>query len=306
MPRAYVSLGCLFGGRSLSGRLPLQSAVVVGRRQNVFRGMLIVSAFSVLCIPVPTLAAGLPSRAAGTGDLLARWPADTTANDEVMGYHGTLVGGASHGDGYCGCAFRLDGADDYVDVENTRILPDTFTVALWVNVARNPADNDYFFIVRFQHETQFFLAYTNYTQAARPQLVATFRGAAQQWHIPVDGAVFLNQWAHLAVAYNGGGKADSTSYAVYLNGERLSFEGALGLGLVGGSCNDNAFGADPVTGPCDQNYHFFAGGLDDIRVYAGALSAELVRNLYLETCTLPGCAVPVQHPSWSAIKARFR
>ena len=70
--------------------------------------------------------------------LVAYWPGDGNADDDVGGNHGTLRGRALFAPGRVGQAFSFDGNSSYVSVlHNANIAFEThdFTVQLWVNFA---------------------------------------------------------------------------------------------------------------------------------------------------------------------------
>ena len=86
-----------------------------------------------------------------------------------------------------------------------------------------------------------------------------------------SGSVPLGEWVHLAGTYNG------ARIILYVNGverARLAKTGALVPSSRPLLLGANANGADPLAGS-----EFLAGGLDEVRLFSGALSASEVAAL---------------------------
>jgi len=67
--------------------------------------------------------------------LLAYYTADSTPNDALGTYNGTLVNGATYGTGIINQGFSLDGVNDYVDIGNNLDFDGTtsFSFSFWAN-----------------------------------------------------------------------------------------------------------------------------------------------------------------------------
>lgn len=65
--------------------------------------------------------------------LLAYYTADSTPNDALGVYNGTLVGGTTYGTGIINQGFSLDGVNDYVDLPVGTFSPSgDFSISLWI------------------------------------------------------------------------------------------------------------------------------------------------------------------------------
>ncbi|MGH7260610.1 MAG: RHS repeat-associated core domain-containing protein [Nitrospiraceae bacterium] len=75
-----------------------------------------------------------------TSGLIARWPAEGTAQDVVGGQDGALQNGATFAAGPVGQAFSFDGVNDQVSVPNSAALNPTaaLTLSAWVRVSALP------------------------------------------------------------------------------------------------------------------------------------------------------------------------
>ncbi len=219
---------------------------------------------------VTVATAGDPSVSAATvlrvppGDCFARWTLDDVDVADAWGnISANIVGDATRVPGKVGGALRFDGKGQYVQTEtilNDLKLPCTF--AFWVNPDATQGDLANIF---GNHE------------GSTLGLVMQQEGAtANKFHFaygsqPVGGGagpvqLTANTWQHVAIV------CDGKEVVIYLDGKeaargegknpltpnpRLGFR--LGSGFSGG--------------------RFFAGALDDFRIYARALNAEEVKKL---------------------------
>jgi hypothetical protein len=200
------------------------------------------------------------------GGLLSHWQLDegagTTAADWVGGMHGTLMNGPVWTAGIAGSALTFDGIDDYVVTGFVRDLA-TWTVSVWVrspaapanaSVGSGPVHRDANFQFNWNHSQ------------------GNFRGAVAlrvggRWYPASFGALQANTWYHLTGTYDG------ETLRAYTNGVLVS-------------SNDRPSGpADAETAPLTFGRHarntsgFFAGTLDEIRIYDRALSGAEVAAL---------------------------
>ena len=236
--------------------------------------------------------------------LVAWWPADGNALDVMGSNNGTLLNGTTFAAGKVGQAFNLDGIDDIVDLGPNNIIGSgnaPFTVAMWIYPTRIPT-GWYYFTIRLKQDAQFFIAFTQDFFGAPGGLVGgVFRAEAHQWFTPIDHASLVNQWTHVAVIYNGGNKADASSFAIFFNGVQLPI-GSIDLGPVGGDCNDNALGGDAglsCLGDNGPGNTRFQGLIDEVQIYNRALSPAEVQsivNLGTVIYTFSGFFQPVDNP----------
>jgi hypothetical protein len=89
-----------------------------------------------------------------------------------------------------------------------------------------------------------------------------------------SGSLAPNTWYHLVGVYNGGTTADSIK--LYLNGVRVD-DGTDSRGTFDSIPNTTA---PFVIGATDPPNYYFAGKIDDVRVYNRTLSDAEVKQLY--------------------------
>jgi serine/threonine protein kinase/thiol-disulfide isomerase/thioredoxin len=206
-----------------------------------------------------------------TGDLVGWWQFDetegrTAADSSGRGHHGSLIGNPQWQPGRIGGALTFDGLNDYVSIKDAADFDITkeITVACWVNVAK------------FDIPWQAIIAKGNQAwRIIRAQSGKNIEFACTGVSVPntIWGNVFGKtvvddgQWHHLAGIY--GGKR----VCLYVDGVLdTSIEGAGNLNsnddyvLIGANAGDQ--------------WRYWRGLIDDVRVYSYALSEEQIKELY--------------------------
>jgi len=197
--------------------------------------------------------------------LVAHWTFDEgqgdIAHDSAGGNHGAIHG-AQWAEGRIGGALEFDGVDDCVDTVDID-YPDSFSVSLWVNLS-STADRQAF-IGKHTADGQNLFLFGLYEQGYHVRI-------RDDWHtagVPAVG------WRHLVVtAIATDGRSEITLY----RGGRALWTHVLNE--VGGPKDGLPWtiGQDWDRGLARTD--FFSGAIDDVRIYAKALSAEEVRGLY--------------------------
>jgi hypothetical protein len=214
------------------------------------------------------LACGFACRGATVEGLVAAWDFEAgqgeTLQDRVGTAHGTIHGATwvPVGAGY---ALRFDGVDDWVEFGNPPSLSPAgaMTLEAWVLPEKLPGSGEPGIVGK---------AYSNY--------VLTYYGDSKCWWYTgqsgtnVKGMLSLGAWHHVVGTYDG------ATLALYVDGEiaerRPAKTGPVPAGanfFMGKSDGDVQF---------TKNAHF-GGVLDDVRVYARALSEAEVREQYSTT-----------------------
>lgn len=200
--------------------------------------------------------------------------AGTSAADESgNGYTGTLTGGAGWSDGKIGNAVSLDGTDDYVEVNSARAsiqsaasLSASFWIRPTVTFDSSHTTNDMMFSLADAPSTNDFTF-----------KLAESDGALDFRHIDSAGLGFDlspaspvswlgGRWYHIV------GTFDSTAKKVYVNGAQGA---TIGTNLTRGTTLSTQLNIGR-----HFNGQYFAGSIDDVRIYDHALTADEVRALY--------------------------
>jgi FtsP/CotA-like multicopper oxidase with cupredoxin domain len=196
---------------------------------------------------------------------------DTTQDLSRNGNSGTVSGGAERGNfGRFGRAIRFDGRNDMVNVANSASLQLTgpLTLEAWVRPSALAGVNGAsgWRTIIMKERTTTGLSYALYgndgnTNPARP--AGYLRIASIDQPIAAPPELLLNAWTHVAVTYDG------ATFALYVNGQlRTSRQLA---GAVVTSTNPLRIGGNSVF-----SGEYFAGIIDDVRIYSRALTAAQI------------------------------
>ncbi len=204
-----------------------------------------------------------------TAGLVAHWPLDegtgvATADRSGNANDGSLINGPTWlaaGAPLAGgaMALRLDGSDDYVDLE-VRTLPRaeaSQTIAVWFrNAADSPRLRNLVSLFNDDESTGVHLGFDG-------AKVAAWRFGDVE-PVVVSPGEPDGDWHHLAYTWNG------TTHRLYLDGAQVdSGSGAVDPGPV----------ETARFGTWDLPEEVFGGDLDEVRVYARALSAAEITAL---------------------------
>jgi len=199
---------------------------------------------------------------------LAHWRLDegtgkTAKDSSGNGHSGTIKGGAAWSNGVWGKALVLDGVNDHAVVKHAASLNVTkFTQSLWLKVEKFPSNSVDIFSKRGAAQTD------------GPTLILYANGQIRfHWEVSNTNYGMLSKtlllpgkWYHLAGTYDG------ASARFYVNGVQDS------SALV--TTNPPAVSNDIVLGSGESMTNYFAGSMDDVRLYGSALTAGQVYGLY--------------------------
>lgn len=207
--------------------------------------------------------------------LFAYYPFDQTAGPTITdtsgnGHNGTLAGTATFPAGVIGNGLSLPGASgDYVALPSALLSTLTsVTITLWVNVH---TDNTWQRVFDFGTSTTAYMFLTPHaggTTIAR--FAITTSGNGNEQHLDAPAVLPLSTWTHVAIVLGAGGGT------LYVNGAVAATNTALTLrpSDLGAMTNDwlgrSQFTGDP----------YFAGEIDDLRIYASALTAAQITTVY--------------------------
>jgi len=211
-------------------------------------------------------------------NLLGHWSFDDGSGTRAEDFSpngtnaGTLVGSPAWVDGRMNKAISFDGTDDYVDVGSSSSLNTTadYTISMWVY---NAAGSDLYptLLNRAAQVTNngFFWIYTNGTNEA--DLNFQYADGTNFITNTFSGALGTNTWQHVMFTFDN----TSKSLKLYINGNQFSTTRTLTGSL---SVDDGTLYLGTYTGTA-TNYSF-QGRLDDVRIYARALTSGEATDLY--------------------------
>lgn len=198
-------------------------------------------------------------------DLVGWWKLDSaelgvTADSSGQGHDGLVQGNPQWVPGRVGGAVQVDGSDDYIETNYREDLPQ-WTLCVWVKspaapssaLSAGPIHRELNYQLNWNHQT------------------ASFRGAVGlmiggTWYSAGFGSLAENTWYHLAATFDG------TALCAYLDADLISI-------------NANAQGVpNPEPASLKLGRHasapqFFAGAIDDARIYRRALNAQEIQGV---------------------------
>jgi hypothetical protein len=182
----------------------------------------------------------------------------TTSLDETTNANnGTLTNGPTWTTGYLGSGISFDGTNDYVSVPSSTSLDMTnkVTVSAWI-YPTNFADYRTMMIRINGGATEYYGMSLNVSGA----LICQFTPGS----LTSSSLMTLNAWNHVACTYDG------ATISAYINGQSVGSSSASGNI---GSPTTLGIGYDPVNG------RYFAGKMDDVRIYNRALSPTEIAQI---------------------------
>ena len=227
---------------------------------------------------VTVTVAMLPGGGGGvTSNLIGHWRLDDgagiTAQDAAGSYPGSLRNGPLWVPGKSGQALSFDGADDFVDLGILNVSGSALTIAAWIKAdsfadearivsrAVGSAEQDHYFMLSTVDNGGIKLRFRLKTGTTTSTLLAS------------TGTLAVGQWIHVAAVYDG------SAMVLYKDGlevGRLAKTGVLATDATARA----AIGRNP------QPYAPFDGTIDDVRVYARALTPAAIGEL-IELASLP-------------------
>ena len=181
---------------------------------------------------------------------------------DASGYNNTgIISGATWTTGRFGSALRFDGVDDSVTIADADVLDLTtaMTLQAWVYPTRAGFTET---VVLKESPTG--LAYSLYSnEGAAPVTWVRFSGSVSGNSAAGSTALPLNVWTHLAATYDG------AILRLFVNGSEVGNRPLTGS--IVSSSGVLRLGGNAVWG------EYFAGVIDEVRIYSRALSASEIQ-----------------------------
>lgn len=253
-----------------------------------------------LLLPPVIATVNVPPPANGWPNPLAWWRGEGLAQDAVRGHHLTAMNTPGYAAGLSGQAFQLDGVNDYLYVPNQAafdVPPSaSLTLTTWFKTTGTPNPFQYLFD-RYGNTAAGCAgggaaatsAWYELVMKNNGQLLFAVRddaangGSGQEQILTTAGSYADNLWHHVAAVIN----RTNNTLQLYVDGTlnleqpliptaALTFDEPL---YIGARC-----------GPGGEGTHsYFSGQLDEPQVFAKALSASEMADLYqARTVTLTG------------------
>jgi|GEM_PF-2053812 len=220
-----------------------------------------------------------------SADLVGHWPFENTATDTSGSWNNGNVSGAAWTAGKIGEALSFNGTNSSVNVGNAQILNrerENFTLTAWFK-SSSTGIHQRILSKGFWGNTAGYLLW--YEAGA---VAFGIGGNGQQQNATLattGGGLGDNNWHHVAVVVN----RSAQTIQLYVDGTARSLTKSSGYcGTATGTTTLSIAGCpflaassnDPFTiGSYNGGYEFFSGAIDDVRVYARALSAADIKDV---------------------------
>jgi hypothetical protein len=207
-------------------------------------------------------------------DLVAYWKFDETGgpvayDSSGYGNDGTLQNSPARISGLMGRALEFDGIDDYVYVpDNSSLRPSTLTLMAWIRPYRLPYTSTYGPIIKRTPEWQNDANWQMQIVASGRVNFAYYNNGWRDSPLTND-SVKVDKWNHIAITFR------DREVRIYINGILdAAFPYIMDADLPTGYSSPVIIGK----GWADK----FEGRIDEVKIYAQALSDSLILKKYIE------------------------
>lgn len=222
------------------------------------------------------LGAVAPAGDAFAAGPVSRWSAEGSANDGTGANPGVLTNGASFAPGKVGQAFRLDGSNDHVLVQNSSTLDfkaGDFTIQAWVQTKHRGGAGNVFVVSKTSqgHDIQYALGYNAKTAGDGGAMFVVGLKSGTSYVAASHVSIADGRW-HLL-----DGVRQGTSLLLYVDGDLLDCVPLPdGLSLTG--ANNVVIGGRQNPG----NDPYFNGLIDEAAIFDRALGPCEIRQTFAE------------------------
>ena len=199
--------------------------------------------------------------------LIAYYPFNGNANDESGNdNHGIEYGGVNYYNGVNGQSAMFDGLDDYIACDIEDWVASAYTISLWVKTPK-VGQSQYISIINNFNNTD---GINNIEDSFQIDFDGTNRFGKYRVHFQSNdvliGPAEIN-WQYVAVTYNG------QTVRTYLNGQLIN-SANISPQYAGPNFRDYILGRNR------GGQYYFAGNIDEVRIYNRDLSETEIQALY--------------------------
>ena len=202
--------------------------------------------------------------------LQAYYTADSTPNDALGNYNGTLVNGATYGTGIINQGFSLDGVNDYVDIgNNLDFSGDTpFSFSCWINPLGSTTVN----ILSKFNSLGSFPGYTLHLKSNLVRFIIQNNNATDRIRVATTSTL-TSGLRHISLTYDG--STNASGVKIYVDGVNQSVNADIDT-FTGGLTTTSEF----VLGGFVTGFNYFDGIIDEVGVWNKELTQSEVTELY--------------------------
>ncbi|MFQ6043024.1 MAG: LamG domain-containing protein [Candidatus Poribacteria bacterium] len=241
--------------------------------------------FTCLIFVVFSTAVSIANLAEG---LVAYWPLDGDANDNIGGHDGKLMGGASFvKDGERGEVLSVDGNDGHVEIPHSADLvfapTDSFSIAVWLNIQTLPG-HWAGIVTKSRDQSPWYGLWVT------PGNQWHFVGGQGGANVRMDVGKAVTGWLHLAGVYD----ADAHTQTVYVDGKVIGEQNNVTIAASGAG--------DIWFGGAKSVNEYLKALIDDVLLYKRALDSGEIQDLASGVSILSVEPDAKLAASWGAIK----
>ena len=222
---------------------------------------------------------------AAKADLVAHWRFDETSGTIAHdasgnGHDGTITGNPKWGAGKIGGALEFDGTENVVELGAFDVVGPSITIAAWLK-PKGFGISDGRILTKADEwsENNHWWMFSTIAEAGEIRLrfrLKTTDGQSTTTLIASSGVLEVGEWQHAAATWDG------TTMRLYLNGEEVGSTAKGGDAVATDASIKASIGSQPSEAFATDMSHinkFFDGFLDDVRLYNGALSHDVIHIL---------------------------
>lgn len=202
--------------------------------------------------------------------LISYWDLDEAsgARSDIHGGNSGYISGATVGkEGVFGNAYSLDGTDDYIDLGDQASLEssgDNFTLSAWIKTSGTPTSR--MIMAKKDNTAKGYYMWVS----ASGKLESFFGDGTTSATATSTASINDNAWHHVAAVRS------TNTVTIYIDGAQAATNTAGGtLGDLSNTLNARIGRSDHSAGP-----YYFAGTIDDARIYTRALTANEIVDQY--------------------------
>ncbi len=219
--------------------------------------------------------------------LIGEWRLNETSGTVVKdtsgaGLDGTIIGGVTLGvDGVENTAFTFNGTTGVLGIPNGRQMillnsQNNVTATAWIKTDFSSAGNQDI----VAHNCQFVIRLNGTNKNISWYVCTTVPSIGWRTQVSTPNrSINPGEWTFIAATYDG------TTQSVYINGA-LKASNTLASGPLNVANSEISIGAWSSATPSN----IYNGSVDEVRVYAGALTAEAIGKLYAQSAPRHGFA----------------
>ncbi|HMO38521.1 MAG TPA: fibronectin type III domain-containing protein [Saprospiraceae bacterium] len=177
--------------------------------------------------------------------------------------------------GWANSAFQFDGTQAFLQAPNLAALNSDFTtVSFWVRVNALPGQGEAFLMSFGGWQERWKISLPNH---GKPVWTTNNTSGISDMDSGDGNVLVPGTWMHVAFVHDG------TNDRIYMNGVRVATKAVAGA--LNNTTRPLGIGYNPI-----DNANFFNGDLDEVMIFAEALSDQQIADLYAEQSAAPNVA----------------